>query len=325
MGGTRIAGLGHHAPARVVANAEIEARLGLDEGWIARRTGIRERRWAAPGEAVSDLAVPAAAMALAQAGIAPDAVGLVLLATSTPDHLLPPTAPIVAHRLGLSCGAVDLTGACAGFLYAFVLAEGFVRTTGRAALVIAANILSRRIDPDDRMTAALFADAAGALVLAPDPRPEAGLLASALASDGAGYDLIQIPAGGSRRAMTADTPAREGRMVMRDGRAVFAAAVDIMVSSCRQVLWDAGIAAKEITCFAPHQANGRMIAAVAGRLAIGPERTLSTLAEFGNTSAATIPFSLSQAKAARRLGQGDLLLLAAAGAGLAGGAAIYRL
>ncbi|CUA90024.1 3-oxoacyl-[acyl-carrier-protein] synthase III [Chelatococcus sambhunathii] len=325
MGGTRIAGLGHHAPARVVANAEIEARLGLDEGWIARRTGIRERRWAAADEAVSDLAVPAAAMALAEAGMAPDAFGLVLLATSTPDHLLPPTAPLVAQRLGLSCGAVDLTGACAGFLYAFVLAEGFVRATGRAVLVIAANILSRRIDPDDRMTAALFADAAGALVLAPDGRREAGLLASALASDGTGYDLIQIPAGGSRRALTADTPARDGRMVMRDGRAVFAAAVEMMVSSCRQVFAEAAIAADEIACFAPHQANGRMIAAVADKLAIGPERTLSTLAEFGNTSAATIPFSLSQAKGARRLGQGDLLLLAAAGAGLAGGAAIYRL
>ncbi|QRM32340.1 beta-ketoacyl-ACP synthase III [Microvirga sp. VF16] len=325
MRGTRIAGLGHYVPQRVVTNAEIEARLDLEDGWIVRRTGILERRWAAPEEAVSDLAVPAAAMALSRAALVPSSIGLVLLATSTPDHLLPPTAPLVAHRLGLACGAVDLTGACAGFLYAFVLAEGFVRTTGRAALVIAANILSRRIDPNDRVTAALFADAAGAVVIAPSDVADAGLLASALGSDGAGYELIQIPTGGSRRPMADGTPAREDRMVMRDGRAVFTKAVDLMVSSCRQVLATAGLAAGEVTRFVPHQANARIVAAVRENLAIAPERTLSTVAEFGNSSAATIPLSLSRASLAHDLRDGDILLLAAAGAGLTGGAAVYRL
>lgn len=325
--GTRIAGLGHHAPPGVVENAGIEARLGLEEGWIERRTGIRARRHAGPDEAVSDLARPAAEMALdmalAASGVTRDAIGLTLLATSTPDHLLPPTAPLLAHRLGLKgSGAVDLTGACAGFLYAFVLADGFVRATGRPALVAAANILSRRIDPDDRNTAALFADAAGAVVLAPSAAEGSGLLASALAADGSGYDLIQIPASGTRRGT--DASPGTGRMVMRDGRAVFARAVTMMADSCGAVLAEAGLAAGDVTHFAPHQANGRIVAALGERLAIPPGRTLASFADFGNSSAATIPFTLSLRAEERGYRTGDVLLMAAAGAGLTGGAALFR-
>jgi 3-oxoacyl-[acyl-carrier-protein] synthase-3 len=153
ISGTRIAGLGHHAPDRIVTNEEIEARLGLEPGWIVSRVGIKSRRYAAADEALTDLARPAAAMALRAAG-AQD-IGFLLLATSTPDHLLPPSAPLLAHQLGLSCGALDLAGACAGFLHALVLADGLVRTHGRSVLVVAANILSRRIDPADRSTSAV--------------------------------------------------------------------------------------------------------------------------------------------------------------------------
>lgn len=326
MRGTRIAGLGHYVPDRVVTNAEIEARLGLPEGWIVSRTGIRERRWAEPGLAVSDLAQPAAEMALRNAGSDRSRIGLLLLATSTPDHPLPPTAPLLAYRLGLSAaGAVDVTGACSGFLHAFVLADGFVRTTGMAVLVVAANILSRRIDPDDRLTAAVFADAAGAVVLEPSARPDAGLLATSLASDGSGYDLIRIPAGGSRRPIGPETPARDCRMVMSDGRAIFAKAVAMMTDACRRVLGEAGLAVADVAHFVPHQANARIIDAVAGKLTIRPDRIPSTLAEFGNSSAATIPLTLSRTRAARTYRDGDILLLAAAGAGLTGGAAAYRL
>ncbi|QRG08383.1 beta-ketoacyl-ACP synthase III [Xanthobacter dioxanivorans] len=327
--GTRIAGHGHHAPDRVVANAEIEGRLGLAAGWIESRTGIRARRYAAAGEAVSDIALPAAEMALEMAhaacGLPRAMIGLTLLATSTPDHLLPPTAPLLAYRLGLpASGAADLTGACAGFLYAYVLAEGFVRASGQAALVVAANILSRRIDPQDASTSALFADAAGAVVIAPADRAGTGLLASRLASDGSGYDLIQIPDSGSRRT-GGEERAGVPRMVMRDGRAVFQRAVAMMGDACRHVLDQAGLTPDEVTHFVPHQANGRIVSAVADRLGIAPARTLSTLAEFGNSSAATLPFTLSACAGARGYGEGDVLLMAAAGAGLTGGAALVRL
>jgi 3-oxoacyl-[acyl-carrier-protein] synthase III len=319
MAGTRIAGLGHHAPARVVTNSEIEARFGLSEGWIFAHTGIRERRWATSDDAVSDLALPAAEMALRSSALPRAAIGLTLLATSTPDHLLPPTAPLVAHRLNLSAsGAVDVTGACAGFLYAFVLADSFVRATGRAALVLGANILSRRVNPDDRVTAPLFSDAAGAVVLAPSEHRDAGLIGSSLMSDGAGYDLIQIPASGSRQTIGTDALLHDGNIVVRDGSRVFAQAVAMMVSSCRTALDAAGIAAADVAHFVPHQANARIIEAVTKKLAIKPALVLSTIAEFGNSSAATIPFSLSWARAERVYRKGEILLVAAAGAGLTG-------
>ncbi len=176
---SRIAGLGHYVPDRRVENAEIEARFGLEAGWIERRTGIRARRWAAPHEALTDLAVKAGAMALEDAGIARDDVALTLLATSTPDHLLPPSASLLAHRLNLSnSGAIDLAGACSGFLYALALADGFVRTQGKPVLIVAANILSRRINPEERGSAILFADSAGAVLLVPSFSSKTGLLAS---------------------------------------------------------------------------------------------------------------------------------------------------
>ena len=176
----QILSTGHYVPERRVANAEIEARLKLEGGWIERRTGIAERRWAADGEVLSDMAVRAGEMALARAGLGEQPFGLLVLATSTPDHLLPPTAPLVAQRLGLTCGAIDMAGACAGFLYALTFADGFVRTHNAPAIVIAANILSRRMDLSDQESAILFADAAGAVVLAPDKRPRAGCIERAV-------------------------------------------------------------------------------------------------------------------------------------------------
>jgi 3-oxoacyl-[acyl-carrier-protein] synthase III len=322
--GSTILGLGHHVPARIVTSAEIEAQLGLEPGWIERRTGIRERRYAAPTEAVSDLAVPAGEMALAHAGRPRETVGLVLLATSTPDHLLPPTAPLVAHRLGLSsAGAIDLTGACAGFLYALAFADGLVKTQGLTILVIAANILSRRIDPADRATAALFADAAGAVLLGPSDR-DSGVIGVKLAADGAGHGLIAIPAGGSRTPYHADLDPALLTMRIADGAAVFSRAVDLMTNSSRTALVGAGLAAAAVDRFAPHQANVRMVDAVARGLGIAADRTTITLDRYGNSSAATIPLSLSLAAAERPLRSGENLLLTAAGAGLAGGSVVFR-
>lgn len=318
-----IIGLGHYAPERRVGNGEIEQRLGLESGWIERRTGIRERRYAARNEALTDIAAKAGDMALEMAGIDRSSVALTLLATSTPDHLLPPSAPLLAHRLGLmNSGGIDMAGACAGFLYALTLADAFVRTQRAAVLVVGANILSRRINADDAGTSALFADAAGAAVLAPTNRPNAGVLGTKLSADGSGYDLIKIPAGGSRRPFAPDT-AGETLMVMSDGKAVFAKAVDMMVSTSRKALARAELKIANIDRFVPHQANARLIAAVAHQLNVPASKLVSTIADHGNSSAATIPLSLSLSAQQKKLARGERLLMCAAGAGFTGGAVVF--
>lgn len=324
--GSTILGFGHYAPQRRVANAEIEQRLGLEPGWILRRTGIEERRYAADGEALTDIALPAAEMALKQSGLERSAIALTLLATSTPDHLLPPSAPLLAHRLGLAnSGGIDLAGACAGFLYALTLADGFVRTHSAPVLVVAANILSRRINPEERGSCVLFADAAGAVVVAPSNQSGTGVLGAKLAADGSGYGLIQIVAGGSRRPFTADVPIEDTLMTIADGQAVFSRAVDLMVASSREALAKAQLSVSDIDCLIPHQANGRITAAIAQQLGVPLEKVVSSIAEFGNSSAATIPLSLSLAAGKGRMARGQRLLMCAAGAGLTGGAVVYAL
>lgn len=320
--GTRITGRGHHAPERCVGNDEIEARLGLEPGWIERRVGVRARHYAAPNEALTDIARPAARMALDEAG-RPD-IGFLLLATSTPDHLLPPSAPLLAHQLGLTCGAADLAGACAGFIDALALADGMVRAQGRSVLVVAANILSRRVNPQDASTSALFGDAAGAIVLSPAPGADSGVIAADLVSDGAGYDLLKIPGGGSRTPFTRDMESDALFMQMLNGQSVFSKAVDTMVTSSERVLKSARVTADDVAHWIPHQANLRITAAVERRLGLDPARGLSTLRDFGNSSAATIPLTLSHAGRARSFHPGDLCLMSAVGAGLSGGAILFR-
>ena len=322
--GSTILATGHAVPERRVASAEIEARLGLAPGWIEARTGIRERRYAAPNEALSDLAVSAGRAAIDRAGFAPDRIRLLVLATSTPDHLLPPTAPLVAHKLALGgAGAVDMAGACAGFLHALTYADAFVRLHGEPALVIAANILSRRINPSERASAILFGDAAGAVLLAPSSRNHTGVLGVDLASDGSAYDLIKIQAGGSRKPFAAELEPEEILMHIEDGRAVFLKAVDMMAASAARALTKAKLSRADVTAFIPHQANARIIAAVERKIGITPGRTLSSVAMFGNSSAATIPLTLSLNAGNVAPKAGDKLLLTAAGAGLTGGALVY--
>ncbi|MFN0217752.1 MAG: beta-ketoacyl-ACP synthase III [Hyphomicrobium sp.] len=325
MSGVAILGLGHYVPARRVVNLEIESRLGLEAGWIKRRTGIEARRYAGDSEALSDLAVAAGAMALEKAGAARRDVGLLLLATSTPDHLLPPCAPLVTHRLGLeNSGGIDLAGACGGFLYALTLADSFVRAHGATVLVIAGNILSRRINVADRASSVLFADAAGAALLGPSSRAEAGLIGSHLAAQGAHYDLIKIPGGGSRRPFAKLADPRETLMVISNGQAVYAEAVAMMTASARTALEKAGLTAADVDHFVPHQANARMMETVARQLAIAPEKMRSTISEFANSSAATIPLTLSMMSPIGGYADGDVILMSAAGAGMTGGAAVLR-
>ncbi|TIN09995.1 beta-ketoacyl-ACP synthase III [Mesorhizobium sp.] len=320
---SRILGLGHHAPARKVENPEIEDRLGLEPGWIERRTGIRSRFWAADEDTLSALAAHAGDMALTNAGIDRGDIGLLLLATSTPDHLLPPSAPLVAHRLGLGrAGAIDLTGACAGFIYALMFADGFTRLHGKASLVIAANILSRRINPAERASAVLFADAAGAVVIGPCDDPDRGILGASVDSDGSRYGLIQIPAGGSNNPFHGGLDLEQTRMTITDGREVFAKAVEMMTACSRDALTAARLRPQDLDRFVPHQANARIFDAVGRNLGITDHSMVKTIAEYGNSSAATIPLSLSLAHRAQPFRPGEKVLLAAAGAGLSGGALV---
>jgi 3-oxoacyl-[acyl-carrier-protein] synthase III len=310
--GVEIVGLGHYAPERVVTSRELEQQLGLQGGWIRTRTGIRARRYVSEDQALTDIAQAAGAMALRSAGIAPGRITLTLLATSTPDHLLPPSAPLLAHKLGLAnSGGIDLAGACAGFLYALALADGFVRTHRAHVLVL------------DRGSAILFADAAGAVVLAPSDRDGAGVRSVELRSSGADYGLIHIPAGGSVRPFSADVPVEDTKMVLADGRAVFARAVEMMVTTSRTALAVAQIGPDNVAHFLPHQANQRMIDAVAQRLSMPPSKTLTTVADYGNSSAATMPFTLSMCADDRAYRRGDAILMTAAGAGLTGGSLVW--
>lgn len=324
MAGCQIVGLGHYAPERVVTSFELEHQLGLQRGWIRQRTGIRSRRYVAEDQALTDIAVKAAQLALRSSGVQPGRITLTLLATSTPDHLLPPSAPLLAHKLGLTnSGGIDLAGACAGFLYALALADSFVRTHRAIVLVVAANILSRRINPADRGSAILFADAAGAVLLAPSDRAHSGVRAVELRSRGADYGLIHIPSGGSARPFSADTAIEDTKMVMTDGRLVFARAVEMMVATSRTALAVAGIGPADVRHFVPHQANQRLIEMVAQKLTMGADQTLMTIADYGNSSAATIPFTLSQLSGERAYAQGDTVLMTAAGAGLTGGSIVW--
>ncbi|MDR4307037.1 beta-ketoacyl-ACP synthase III [Chelatococcus sambhunathii] len=323
--GTTILGFGHAVPDRRVTSAEIERDLGLEAGWIERRTGVRERRWAGPDETLTDLAAAAGERALAASGLDRADVALLLLATSTPDRLLPPSGPLVAHKLGLPrAGAIDMAGACAGFVYALTLADAHVRAHGRPALVIAANLLSRRINFAERGGAALFADAAGAVLLGPTDDARSGVIGQALASDGSGYQLVSIAAGGSERPFAAGMPIEDTRMAISNGGALFAGAVHLMTECSRDAMADAHVATEAIDRFVPHQANSRIFAAVGRKLGLADGVMVSTVADYGNSSAATIPLSLSLSHHAKPIARGEMLLLAAAGAGLTGGAAVYR-
>lgn len=304
---------------------ETERRLGLPAGWIEQRTGVRVRPTAGPDEAVSDLAVEAGREALARADLDPAAVRLLLLATSTPDHPLPPTAPAVAARLGLSApGAIDLAGACAGFLYALSLADSHVRAHGEAALVVAANVLTRRTRPDDRELVPIFADGAGAAVVGPGDG-ESGILATVLESDGGGADALLVPAGGSRRPLTPEGVERgEHFMRLVRGDQVFRHAVRGMAEAGRKALARAGLRTADVDLWIPHQANARIVAAAGAQLGLPAERIVSVLDRYGNSSAATIPLAMAHAEATGRLRRGQLVLLTAVGAGITRAALLLR-
>jgi 3-oxoacyl-[acyl-carrier-protein] synthase-3 len=311
-------------PQTFVSNDAVEARLGLEPGWIENRTGILRRPTASPAEATSDFAVRAAARALERSRLEINDIGLLLLATSTPDHLLPPTAPLVAHRVGLKrAGAIDLTGACAGFLYALVLANTWGQSMQKAVMVVGANVLTRRINERDPATVPLFSDGAGAVVLVPSEPSH--ILGAFVGADGSHYDAMGITAGGTREPLTT-AGLKEGRhlMTIRHGSAIFKQAVHAMTHAGKEAMKVAGLEPAEIDCWIPHQANARMTSSAGSLLGIPPERTISVVEQYGNSSAATIPIALAHGIESGCIQNGNLLLLTAAGAGMVSAGMVLR-
>ena len=325
-----IAGTGAYLPERVMTNAEFENLVETSDEWIRTRTGIRERRVAAPEQATSDLAVEAARLALADAGVEPAQVDAVIVATLTPDYGFPATACLVQKALGIptTAAAFDVSAACTGFLYGLECARGLLATGSyRNVLLIGAETLSRITDYTDRGTCILFGDGAGAAVLQPglgDGRNGHEVISVFLGADGANSHLLSMPAGGSRKpASHATVDAREHFLRM-DGREVFKLAVYGMIAAARGALARAGLTAGDLALVIPHQANLRIIEAVAERLEVSRDRVFVNVDRYGNCSAATTIVALDEAKRQGRLKTGDHVLLLAFGAGMTWGGAVIR-
>ena len=320
--GVRILGTGSYLPERVVTNEDL-ASLGFDAKWILQRSGIRERRHAPFDMATSDMAVRAAEKCFASAGVARDEIDLLILATLSPDHLMPQTAAAVQHQLGLNCPAVDVSAACAGFMYAMVMGMQFVATgCSRRALIIGADTNSRVVDPTDRTTYPLFGDGAGAVLLAPGS-PEQGLLSYTLGANGAGIDLLYRP-GGVKPSPGVEQSKRCMGYMQMEGKPVFKWAVRLLEESPPQVLQAAGSQLADVKLWILHQANVRILDAAIESLGIDRDRVVMHLDRYGNTSAGSIPIALDESLRAGRIRAGDQILLCGFGGGLSWGTALMR-
>ncbi len=321
--GVQIVGTGSFVPENVVTNEDL-ASLGCDADWILQRTGIRERRHVPPGMSTSDMAIAAAERALESSGVQRDEIDLLILATLSPDRLMPATATVVQDQLGLNCGAMDLSAACSGFLYALVTAMQFVATGGsRRALVIGSDANSRVVNPQDKKTYPLFGDGAGAVVLAPGSA-EQGALAYTLGSDGAGTDLLCRRAGGASMPYN-PTGENDGSWFLEmEGRAVFKWAVRLVEQCSRDVVNAAELTLDQIDWWLLHQANARILDSAAESLGIEREKVAMHLDRYGNTSAGSVPIALDEMVRAGKIKRGQILLMSGFGAGLTWGTTVWR-
>jgi len=320
-----ISGWGTALPEYRLTNAELEQLVDTNDTWIVERTGIRERRVAGSGETTASLAIEAGAAAIKHAGLTPDAIDLMIIATASPEQLIPHTGAFVGDGLGITCGSFDLNAGCAGFVYELVVGSSMMAAGAfEHVLLIGAETLSRVVDPTDRGTCILFGDGAAAMVLSASPDDGPGLLSFDLGVDGSAHGLLGIPAGGSRLPASAQTVAAGDHYLKMIGPEVFRRAVRIVVDSANHALQRADVSVDDITWFAPHQANVRIIESAANRLAIPPERTLVNIDRYGNTSAASIPLVLAEAADDGRLQPGDLVLVSGFGAGLTWGSVVLR-
>jgi 3-oxoacyl-[acyl-carrier-protein] synthase-3 len=313
-----ITGIGSHVPERVVTNDDLSELVDTSDEWIMERTGIRERRIAADDEALSDLSLPAARQALAQAGTDGTDIDLLIVATVTPDMMFPSTSAILADRLGAAdAAAYDLSAGCTGFMYALVQAYGMIAAgLSRRALVIGGDVLSRILDWSDRSTVVLFGDGAGAVVLESSEEP--GFLAFELGADGAGGQHLWLPGSGSRKFEDPE------QFVKMNGREVFKFATRVLVQSAGAVLERCGMSIADVDVYVPHQANVRIIDHATKKLGIPSDRVVINVDRYGNTSSGSIPLALADAQVEGRLRPGSLVLMTGMGAGLTWGSALMR-
>jgi len=320
----RITGTGSYAPAKALTNADLERMVATSDEWITERTGIKERRIAAAGEACSDLAVKAAERALAAAGVRAEDLDLVLLATCTGDYPLPATACLIQHRLGASkAAACDISAACCGFVYALSIADAYVRTGMRHVLVIGSEVMSAVTDWTDRNTCILFGDGAGAAVVSGHDG-ERGILSTHLRSDGGLCELIAVPGGGSRLPLSDKVLAEKMNCIKMKGNETFKVAVRMLEEIARETLAANHLRVEDLDLYVPHQANVRILKAVAERLGLPLEKVMLNLDKYGNTSAASIPIALDEAVRGGRVKEGSLIMLGAFGAGLTWASALVR-
>ncbi len=317
-----VVGCGHYLPPRIVTNADLAEKVDTSDDWIVERTGIRERRIAGPDETTSVLATRAARAAMDDAGLGPDDIDLIVLATATPDYTFPSTATQVQAALGITQGAAfDLQAVCSGFVFALATADNFLKAgSHRRALVIGAETFSRILDWEDRTTCVLFGDGAGALVLEAQEGDgtlaDRGVLSSHLRSDGRHFDKLHVDGGPSKTMTT-------GHLRM-EGKEVFRHAVTNLAEIVEEAFRATGLKADDIAWFVPHQANRRIIDATARKLDVDPAKVVVTVDRHGNTSAASIPLAVAEAYGDGRIKKGDLVLLEAMGGGFTWGSALIR-
>jgi 3-oxoacyl-[acyl-carrier-protein] synthase-3 len=320
----RIAGTGSYAPTKVLTNADLERMVATSDEWIRERTGIRERRIAATGEACSDLAVQAGRRALTAAGVAATDLDMILVATCTGDFPLPATACLVQHQLGATkAGACDLSAACCGFVYALSVADAYIKTGMRHVLVIGSEVMSAITDWTDRNTCVLFGDGAGAVVLSASDG-EQGILSTDLRSDGTLCELIMVPGGGSRTPPSEKVITERLHTIKMKGNETFKVAVRTLEEIARTTLSANHFGVEDLDLYVPHQANVRILRAVMERLGLPIEKVLLNLDRYGNTSAASIPIALDEAVREGRIKDGSLVMLGAFGAGLTWASAMIR-
>lgn len=320
-----ITGVGAYVPERVLTNAELERMVETSEEWITSRTGIRERRLAAEGETTSDLAASAALKAMQAAGVRPEDIDLIIVATVTPDMPFPSTACLVQQKIGArKAAAFDIEAACSGFIYGLEIGQQFITSrTYDTVLVIGAEKLSAIVDWRDRNTCVLFGDGAGAAIL--QNRPDShGLLTVCLGADGSKGSVLCVPAGGTARPASPESLADRLHFIRMDGKETFKNAVQAMQAAAREALRRCELEVSQIQCIIPHQANRRIIDAVAERLGAAPGQVFVNLDKYGNTSAASVAIALDEAVAQGRIRRGDLVLLMVFGAGFTWGAAVIE-
>lgn len=324
MRGVKIVGVGHYAPARVVTNHDLEAWLDTTDEWIATRTGMKRRHWTSDNEATSDLASAAAEAALEHAGLRAADVDCFIVATVTPDYYFPATACLVATRLGArEKPAFDIAIACSGFIYGLTVASGLIRSgVFRRVMLIGAESLSKILDKEDRATAILFGDGAGAVIL--ERSEEDSFLACDLGADGSRPELLYAHGSGSREPLDHTALDAKVHLIHMQGRETFKLAVNKMVESTGSVLSKANLNKADIAFLIPHQANKRIIDATARYLGLPDDKVVINIAEYGNTSAASIPLALSETVRAGRVKAGDLIVFVAFGGGLSWGAVAWR-